>query len=207
MRELIEALRGRTQELAWRSIDEMYRDDPFWMDRFGERGRKLAREDGVHHVEYLIQALRVESKAVLTDYARWLQSVLVVRGMCSEQLRENFERLARIVRDAGLPAADLAGEYLRAAEDALTYAEGPGREVQDAASGLLESVPPASQRAARTLASYLADAAQANDASLFGKHVAWLRANGRADTDAVLRAFSTAGVPAGAREALQAVLR
>ncbi len=207
MRDLIEALRERSQELAYKSIDEMYRGDPFWMDRFGERGKKFAREDGMHHVDYLITALSTGSKDVLVEYARWLQSVLIVRGMCSEHLRENFARLARIVRDAGLPLAEVAGEYLRSAEDALKYPGGAGREVQDAAPNLIAVAPAASAQAARVLASYLADAAHANDPSLFARHVTWLRANGRADTLPVLRAFGSAALPGPAREALQAALR
>lgn len=206
MQDLIDALRERSQELAYRSIDQMYRADAFWMDRFGELGRKFAREDGLHHVNYLITALATGSKEVLTEYARWLQTVLVVRGMCSEHLRQNFERLARIVREAGLPHAEVAGEYLASAEEALKYPGGPGREVQDAAPRLIASAPAASAQAARVLASYLADAAHANDASLFAKHVTWLRANGRAETLPVLRAFASAALPAPAREVLQAAL-
>lgn len=207
VRLLIEALRERSQELAYRSIDEMYRDDPFWMDRFGERGRKFAREDGVHHVEYLIAALSTSNEEVLTDYARWLQAVLVVRGMCSEQLRENFERLGRIIEAAGLPQAGAAAAYLRAAQDALTYSPGPGREVQDAAPRLVAAATPQARHGARMLCSYLADAAQVNDPSLFAKHVAWLRANGRAETDAVLRAFAASGLPPAAREVVQVARR
>jgi hypothetical protein len=206
-RLLIEALRERSQELAYRSIDEMYRADPFWIDRFGERGKKFAREDGVHHVDYLVTALSTQSKSVLSEYARWLQAVLVVRGMCTEHLRENFERLARIIREAGLPQAETAADYLRAAEEALRYPEGPGREIQDAAPRLIASVPAPSAQAARMLASYLADAAHAGDPSLFAKQVAWLRANGRADTNATLRAFAAAGLPAAGRECLQVALR
>src|SRR5204862_321285 len=80
-----------------------------------------------------------------------------------------------------------AAEYLRAAEEALRYPEGPGREIQDAAPRLIATVPAASAQAARMLASYLAAAPHAGEPSLFAKQVAWLRADGRADTNDTLR--------------------
>jgi len=203
MQELIAALRERARELGKRTIDEMYQD-PFWMKRFGARGRQFADDDGMHHVSYLVQALVNESKVIVEDYARWLQVVLTTRGMCSEHLRENFERLSRMIRELGLPGAEVAAEYLRAAEDALRYADGPARSVQQLAAGVADAVAPESRREAQLLVSYLADAVRLGEPEVFTKHVTWLRANGVRSTDDVLRAIARQPLPPAGRKILEA---
>jgi hypothetical protein len=203
MQELIAALRERARELAKRSIDQMYRD-PFWMKRFGARGRQFADEDGLHHVSYLVQALVNESKVILEDYARWLQAVLAARGMCSEHLRENFARLSRLVGDLGLPRAEVAADYLRAAEEALRHPDGPARQVQDLATAMVAAVPAESRREAELLVSYLADAVRWAEPERFARHCAWLRANGYPATAGVLHAIGRQRLPQEARKILEA---
>ena len=85
MSSLIERLEASAPELARRSIAEMY-DNPFWQERFGSRGRENADRDGQYHVSYLIQALAARDASVLTNYARWLQTLLVSRGMSSRHI-------------------------------------------------------------------------------------------------------------------------
>jgi hypothetical protein len=204
MQELIAALRERGRELARQTIDEMYRD-PFWMKRFGPRGRQFADEDALHHVSYLVQALVNENPSILADYARWLQVVLTSRGMCSEHLRENFERLSRAVRALGLPRAEVAAEYLRAAEEALRYPDGPARTVQELAPGVAAAVPEEARRQAELLVSFLADAVRLGEPQIFAKHVVWLRANGYPSTDLVLRVLGKQSLPAVARRTLEAL--
>src|SRR5436305_13118195 len=93
MTRLADAIELRASALAERALAAMYRN-PFWDERFGERGRRFAREDNLHHLAYLVQALRAESPDLLTGYARWLQRVLTTRGMCSRHVGENFARLS-----------------------------------------------------------------------------------------------------------------
>jgi hypothetical protein len=188
MKELADALEIRAGEFSERAMAEMY-EDPFWDARFGERGRRFSGEDGRYHVRYLVEALRAGTPETLTQYARWLQSVLTTRGMCSRHLAENFERLARIIRDS-VEGAELAVAYLRAAEEALLYPGGPAREVQDASGAVAalvaqkepESSPAREGRPGgagqaddpRTVLSYLADAMALGRPEIFVDHLAWL---------------------------------
>jgi len=138
MSTLIERLEASAAELARRSIAEMY-DNPFWLERFGARGREHAERDGAYHVSYLIQALAGQDASVLTSYARWLQSLLVSRGMSSRHIAENFERLARAIqRQVAEP--EPAIELLAAATGALLYEGGPARELQTLAAPLARAV-------------------------------------------------------------------
>src|ERR1043165_7247139 len=91
--ELAARLEAHAEELVRESLEAMYRD-PFWLERFGERGRKFAREDRMYPLKYLPAALSIGATQTLEDYARWLQRVLTTRGMCTLHIEENFARLA-----------------------------------------------------------------------------------------------------------------
>ena len=135
MDSLADRIRRHTELLVQQALERMY-TNPYWDERYGERGRRLAEEDGRHHVSKLVTALRHESPGTIADYARWLQVLLTSRGFCSRQLAENFSRLAEAIEDQGIPEAEQAVAYLRAAEDALVYSDGPARAVQAAAGAL-----------------------------------------------------------------------
>jgi hypothetical protein len=205
MSTLIERLEASGAELARRSIAEMY-DNPFWQERFGARGRENADRDGQYHVSYLIQALAARDAGVLTNYARWLQTLLVSRGMSSRHIAENFERLARAIRRE-VAEPEPALELLAAATAALVYDAGPARELQTLAAALarvvvdelerthtawfaaassypslasLESIEQAErarfEEEVLDFIAYLADALNAARPELFVRHALWMHA-------------------------------
>jgi hypothetical protein len=137
MRELIAELEARAPALVERVLREMYAN-PFWDERFGERGRTFARQDGHYHIDHLVVALRFEVPALLTRYARWLQVTLTTRGMCSRHLAENYARLAQAIHEELPVETGAAVTYLREAEEALIYQEGPARLLQLAAERLAD---------------------------------------------------------------------
>lgn len=188
MSDVADRLEARADRLAADSLNAMYAD-PFWQERFGDIGRRFAEEDSRHHVTYLVEALRAESPETLAGYARWLQSVLTTRGLCTIQIADHFEQLRRAIAAAGLGDTDPAGDYLTAAQAALRYPTGPGRAVQDSAGALAEAVV---RRVAgalpvwvaensdrcrddvRSLLSYLADAVALGRPELFAGQARWL---------------------------------
>ncbi len=137
---LASELERRVPPLSRRVIEEMYQN-PFWRERFGDRGRERAGEDGDFHVRYLAEAVRAGSPAVMVNYARWLRTLLVARGMCTRHLADNFARLAAAVAaDASLPGRTVAVDLLIDAETALLYEEAEPRALQDHASQLAAEV-------------------------------------------------------------------
>jgi hypothetical protein len=189
---LADAIEARAQSLADRAHEAMYRD-PFWDARFGERGRRFSEEDNLHHVSYLVQALRADAADLLSGYARWLQSVLTTRGMCSRHIAQNFGRLSDALRAEQIVDAEPALALLDVASAALTYDGGPARAVQGAAEPVAAraaqaigqrhptwSDPPDSSGAALLrddlllLLSYLADALANGRDDLFVTHVRWM---------------------------------
>lgn len=145
-------LRSATAELNLAAVDEEYKD-PFWSDRYGERGRRHALEDGQYHFSYVAEAVAAGSMHLLERYARWLRSVLVARGMCSEHLADGFRIRARLLTGPNWHDAGPALEAFACADEALRYHEGP-------AAGLVPTTHAADAATdeLRILRSYLADA-------------------------------------------------
>ena len=185
----IEAHKG---ELTNRALKRMY-ENPFWDARFGERGRSFAAEDGEYHITYLVEALRSGNQQVLTRYARWLQSVLTTRGMCSLHLAENFARLSEVIAESGIRNPGYAVATLDAGVRALRYDSSAARAVQQEFDALLAHTRGAinaphpnhpnvtailgREQVARDvpyLLSYLADALALDRPDVFVDHVRWL---------------------------------
>jgi hypothetical protein len=198
---LARSLKVKSAEISRRALAAMY-EDPFWTARFGDRGRRFTQEDGQHHVTYLIESLTAGDPGVLVRYIQWLNTVLVTRGMCSRHVMDHVQCLADAIEAEGIPDPEPALSMLRAAKDALLYAGGFERAVQEAAAAiaaeaaaaLLASHPawrePAEnplakrlglrafiEREAEILLSYLADAVHLADASLFARHIRWAAAH------------------------------
>ena len=185
LRALTDALTDHKKTLTLQVVADTYQH-PFWMHRFGERGRKFAEEDGQHHITYLVQAIEVESSEILPNYARWLQNVLTQRGMCSRHIGENFEKLALAIEANNLPDASVAASYLYQAAQGLMYSTGPARDIQlheetltqqaidQISNASIEQVAGVSTYDdVRYLISFLADAVQANSDQTFVDYIAW----------------------------------
>lgn len=78
-------------------IDEVtegiFRDYPSLLEKFGEQGREKCREDNEHHIKHLQTASVMEDEQFFIDYAHWLNGILTSRGMKTDHLIDNFERL------------------------------------------------------------------------------------------------------------------
>ena len=161
--------KGQEESIAGEAMRRMY-EDPFWDARFGERGRKMALEDGLHHLSYLGAALEAKDAGVLLKYAQWLRSVLVPRGMCSFHLSENLARIGELLAERGLDSDGRSRRFLLKACESLRHAGGFD-EAQVAREAALLFPPGA--RELRVLVSYAGDALAAKDPELFRRHLAW----------------------------------
>lgn len=203
--ELADLLDTQGQALAEWALARMY-EDPFWDVRFGERGRRFSREDGLTHVRYLAEALR-GSEDTIVKYARWLQTLVASRGICTRHIDQNFARLAEAIA-LEIDGAEAAAKLLASAQAALLYpAEGPtahARKVQDAGEALAKAwheslgggqAPSRDELA--ILVSYLADALATGQNAVLADHMKW-----------AVPFFAQRGVPAARwREAFTALGR
>lgn len=188
MQSLAREVEGRTWRLAEASVAPLY-DDPFWFARYGEeRARRFGGEDAVFHVRYLVQALDAQDAGVMERYARWLQGLLVPRGMSSRHIAQHFQGLHDALVREGLTQPPLALEYVRAAEAALQWPEGPAHAVHTAREELArealrelsarEGAPSSSQEVhlydeLLLQLSYVMDALGSKRPELFPEHARW----------------------------------
>jgi hypothetical protein len=164
----------------------------FWEERFGERGRKHIAADTAHHLEYLITALQLGTPSVMEGYARWLQSILTVRGMCTRHIEMSFDALTTAIgRD--VPHSDLAVDYMNAALAALAYRALTPRAIQERSAELVREAtrlartraasqfrssrdvdPSRVERDVTYLLSYLTDAVALQRPDVFQNHTGWI---------------------------------
>lgn len=98
----------------------IYKDYPEMMERFGELGKKKCIEDNYHHFRHLETAYAVKKAQIFTDYAIWLNNVLTSRGMKTEHLLDNFERIKHELTSIDAPEKD---EYLYYLDKAISILE------------------------------------------------------------------------------------
>ncbi len=180
--ELIATLQQKKTALAQRCIEAMYRD-PFWLERFGERGRQHAEEDAAFHVKYLCAALREEDAAIFRHYALWLRGVLAARGMCSWHLSESFRQLTLALGAEEIVPAGPVAAILANGAQSLGYRDGAAGELQSHVPELLDPKPGADYRTAE-LVSFLPDGLARGDTQAFAAHVKFLAEHlARSDAD------------------------
>jgi hypothetical protein len=74
-------------------VKDIYIAYPELIERFGERGKEKCEEDNGHHFKNLETAFAVNEPKIFLDYAHWLNNVLTSRGMKTEHIIDNFERI------------------------------------------------------------------------------------------------------------------
>ena len=212
MNALLELISTEGPKLSQRVLERQYLD-PFWNERFGERGRGHADEDSDFHLKYLRRAIAANDPAVMVRYAQWLREVLATRGMCTRHLAENFHLLAAEIEAQRWEQGGQAVAYLRVAETALEYPSGAARALQQGEASLAseierrfrESHPEAPPRLARktsdfrddiaNLLSYVADALAFGSPTTLAAHAGWLQEHlvrhglGPGQLDALLETF------------------
>jgi hypothetical protein len=139
MSGILEHIECHGLALSQKVLDEMYRD-PFWSERYGDRGRRHANEDSDFHLRYLSRALAAGDAGVLRRYATWLREVLATRGMCTRHLDENFRLLAREIGSQPWPERERAVAFLAEARDALAYEAGEARTLQERTEALADAI-------------------------------------------------------------------
>jgi methanogenic corrinoid protein MtbC1 len=108
------------EEVVEEVLQGLYGRHPEWHSRYGARGLGHCRQDLHHHLEYLGTCLETGYTDPFGEYARWLASVLVGKGMTPSHLSESFEMLEQAWARR-LPVADfsLVEAVLRAGIGAL----------------------------------------------------------------------------------------
>ncbi|WP_409299720.1 hypothetical protein [Peribacillus sp. SCS-155] len=92
--------------------EEIYRRDPYLMEKYGERGKTKCTEDNHHHFKHLNTAFELKNSQIFIDYATWLNGILQVHGMSSKHLIENFQIISDILAVSGNGQDHRMNEYI-----------------------------------------------------------------------------------------------
>lgn len=85
------------QSIASETAKSIYEAYPDLWDRFGEKGFIHTEKDNHHHLDHLETAFSMADEAIFLDYTKWLESVLLSRGVETALIIDNFDRLMEIL--------------------------------------------------------------------------------------------------------------
>ena len=106
------------QEIAHKATDVIYDREPALWERYGEKGKKKCLEDNEHHLKQLITATDLGQSKFFTDYAHWLNGILVKHGMSTKHLIDNFRILQELL-SSDSKTSKLYRDYLELAIQSL----------------------------------------------------------------------------------------
>jgi hypothetical protein len=98
VRQLSEALENARQEIVTGVVAELAAN-PYWADRFGDRGLQFIQQDCQAHMDTLISSIQIDQPGFMPKHYKWLQGVLVHRGLCSRHLYETISAFDRQISE------------------------------------------------------------------------------------------------------------
>ncbi|WP_445664324.1 cobalamin-dependent protein [Fodinibius sp. AD559] len=97
-RKVVQQLEAHKSELAELVTSMHFERHPELDERYGEEGRKKCYEDTTYHLDYLVQAVRVDSKELFNNYLDWARTMLQERGIPESDLVDNIVVIREAIR-------------------------------------------------------------------------------------------------------------
>lgn len=98
----------RKKELAGRITELHFSKNPDLEKKYGERGRQRCFEDAIYHIDYLVEAVRMDSTELFNHYLEWAWYMLEARNIPREDLVSNLgyikQAISEILQDSQLEA-------------------------------------------------------------------------------------------------------
>lgn len=92
--------------------ERIYQKEPSLLERFGEKGKEKCKEDNHHHLKHLKTAYELKNIQIFTDYALWLNGILVKHGMKTQHLVDNFLIIKEVLLRADKENEEAVTVYL-----------------------------------------------------------------------------------------------
>ncbi|GAF66087.1 hypothetical protein BTS2_2987 [Bacillus sp. TS-2] len=86
--------RSNKEKVVSLVVKEIYEEFPFLWEKYGEHGLERTKEDNYPLLKYLETAFQLKDETHFVEYALWLNNILTTRGMSTNIIIDNFERLA-----------------------------------------------------------------------------------------------------------------
>ncbi|MFD1020456.1 hypothetical protein [Thalassobacillus hwangdonensis] len=101
-------------------VEDIYRAYPDLVERFGENGRERTYEDNYHHLDHLETAFQMDNVTFFLDYTMWLNNVLTSRGVGTELIIDNYQRLIQILDDCEMEEEAEKQAYIEYLKQGIT---------------------------------------------------------------------------------------
>ncbi len=102
-----ESLELHADQIAGALVEHTFAEHPERAERDPVGGRARCLRDAHYHVKYLVQAGHADRPVFFANYVEWAHTTLVARNVPAADLREDLERLNRILVER-LPVAESA---------------------------------------------------------------------------------------------------
>ena len=107
--QFIRQLTERKGELAVKITDLHFKSHPELDKKYGDKGREKCREDAIYHLNYLIEALQVESQELFNHYLEWAYNMLDARNIPIDDLEHNIRSIKDVISgEFSANSADMA---------------------------------------------------------------------------------------------------
>jgi hypothetical protein len=80
-------------------VEKIYENYPELLEKYGEAGKVKCREDVQHHFRNLDVAFQLNHSKIFIDYSIWLNNVLTSRGMKTEHIIDNFQKMQEVLHE------------------------------------------------------------------------------------------------------------
>lgn len=132
--------------LAEYVTDIQFSQHPELEERYGEEGRQHCYKDAIYHLDYLVQAMKVESRAMFTHYLEWAFRMLDAREIPKRDLMNQLTFMKEAVQSKLSPDShklieeylDAGVEHLRNLDMAVEQHLNPENPLYEEASEYLE---------------------------------------------------------------------
>ncbi|MFP8489218.1 cobalamin-dependent protein [Gracilimonas sp. Q87] len=91
-------LKEHRHELAQEITELHFKNHPELEEKYGDKGREKYYEDIVSHINYLEQAVRVNSSALFSNYLDWARTMLKERGIPESNLIESISFMKEAIQ-------------------------------------------------------------------------------------------------------------
>lgn len=97
---MLDALASGRGDLARQIAETHFQRHPDLRQRYGDAGLAHCTRDAGYHLQYLEQALRLDSEQLFADYVRWARIMLETRQVPVEDLRSNLVTVSEVTAGA-----------------------------------------------------------------------------------------------------------
>lgn len=115
--ESVQALERLRPRIVQEVVARLYADKPATWEAFGELGRQKSLRDVGYHLDYLAQAVRLDSQWLLLDYLHWAKVLFKHLGFAEDTLDRTLAALHAVIVD--LLPGEAGAVYDRVLEEAL----------------------------------------------------------------------------------------